>query len=128
MRYQKELEQFYYAIVANNAWFDILREYSVPGYTIMDGASASPVDVSASLDSGVILTDTDLQLLIIQWINNESLPYPQNDTLFSIHFPATVTITKASGVAVKTSCIDFCGYHSNFVWRSQVRVPLCVRP
>jgi hypothetical protein len=105
---QSQLDAFYTAI-ADSSYIDGLSEYDTPTQNIAHGSfKGSFVDTKAP--SGSSVSDDAIQQEIGQRIDDGSLPQPDANTLFMVHFPAGVTITMQGS----TSCQQFCAYHSSF--------------
>jgi hypothetical protein len=106
---QSALDGFYGTIV-NSPYVDWLSEYDTPTQKIGRGSFiGSYVDPSAPTTTQ--LTDDAIRQELGKLIDQGSLPAPDADTLFMMHFPAGVSITM-DGAA---SCQQFCAYHSSFV-------------
>jgi hypothetical protein len=104
----------FYGAITNGPYVDWLSEYDTPtqnigrGHLVMDY-----VDTSAP--AGTAFTDADVQAELTRLIAAGSVPAPDDDTLFVVHFPPGVTVTFDGLV----SCVGFCDYHSNFISNSR---------
>jgi hypothetical protein len=58
------------------------------------------------------VTDADVQGELVWQVAHNNLPIPDNNTLFVVHFPASVQIQMGKPIA--ESCVQFCSYHSGF--------------
>jgi hypothetical protein len=105
---QSDLAGFYTAI-ANSAYVDQLSEYDTSRQKIGRGQFVSSyVDTDAPSDAQV--SDDAVQQELSRLVGNGSLPQPDGNTLFMVHFPAGVTINMQNA----NSCEQFCAYHSSF--------------
>ncbi|MFT3769918.1 MAG: hypothetical protein QM820_31195 [Minicystis sp.] len=105
---QSNLNSFYQTIV-QSPHLDWLSEYKTPTQTIGRGSFlATYVDTAAPTSKS--LKDPDIQKEIARLINNASVPAPDADTLYMVHFPAGVSISMEGNL----SCQQFCAYHGTF--------------
>src|SRR5262249_20132514 len=107
---QTQLNNFYSA-VTRSAYFTWLTEYNTtsPRQTIGFGSLARSVVDSGSPTSSRI-SDAQIQAEISRLIGAGTVPAPDANTLYMVHFPAGVTITQGGS----TSCVQFCAYHGTF--------------
>lgn len=75
--------------------------------TITRGQSVAPVLITPTLAQKQI-TDQEVQAEIVAQIDAGTLPKPDSDTLYMIHFPSDVQIS----IEGMTSCFSFGGYHN----------------
>jgi hypothetical protein len=110
----------FYSTYLNSQHMDWLSEYSTTGLTAVDGRQGTnQVIKRGSVIGEVVLTpsivvksikDSDIQAEIVKQIDNGSLPRPDENTLYMIHFPKNVRISLDGS----TSCLAFGGYHFAF--------------
>jgi hypothetical protein len=106
---QSALDAFYGTIV-NSSYVDWLTEYDTPTQNIGRGTFIGTyVDGAAPADTD--LSDDQVRQELGRLIDAGSLPTPDANTLFMVHFPAGVSITMNGNI---TSCRQFCAYHSSF--------------
>ncbi len=129
----------FYQTLTNSQWMDWLTEYSTtlnvqagsdagkPGtqqvigrgtfagsYTLGPLSQTYPAycgNFFAGTSGLTCVEDTDIQNELIFQIGNHHLPPPDGNTLYMVHFPASVQISIANPPA--SSCQDFCAYHSS---------------
>lgn len=115
---QQNLAGFYSSIV-NSTQMDWLDQYSTFGKSL-DGRQGTNQHIGrGSYITDVIiqpkntsknLDDTEIQAEIESQIANNTLPKPDQNTIYMIHFPAGIAIT----IEGMKSCQDFCAYHEGF--------------
>lgn len=105
---QSGINGFYQAIV-QSPHLDWLSEYNTPTQKIGRGSFlASYVDTGAPTSKS--LKNRDIQKEVARLINNGSVPAPDADTLYMVHFPAGVSIDMDGNI----SCQQYCAYHGTF--------------
>jgi hypothetical protein len=105
---QSALDGFYKTI-ADSVFVGQLSEYNTPTQKITPGQFVSSfVDTTAPMDSE--LDDSTVQQELANLIRGGSLPQPDANTLFMVHFPPGLTISMQGA----SSCQQFCAYHSSF--------------
>jgi hypothetical protein len=104
-----QINQFF-DVVLTSSLLDLLAIYSVPGMTIGHGTRIGTTTIGTSQPGRGTnnLTDAQIQQAIQQWIGNNTIPQPNNNTLYFIYLPPNVGVSDAQGQA---SCTDMCGYH-----------------
>lgn len=103
----KEMLASFYKAVTQSAHFDMLQEYDTPSYKIGRGSYLGMYEDSATATK---LSDTAVQTYLSGLIDAHKVPPPDDDIIYMIYFPSTVSITQGGG----TSCVDFCAYHNSF--------------
>jgi hypothetical protein len=100
----------FFDFVLTSALLDQLAEYSVPATSIGHGTRTGTKTVGdAPLASSV--TDADIQGFVQKQLATDStLPRPTANSLYFVYLPPGVSIAMKSG----SSCVNFCGYHSDF--------------
>jgi hypothetical protein len=118
---QSALNTFYTDIV-NSPYMDWLAEYSTSTQSIGRGQFiGSTLDTSPP--SGSSFSDDDVATEIDRLIDAGSLPEPDADTLYMVHFPSYVTVYLGSS----PSCSSWLAYHSTYI-RNGREVPYGVMP
>jgi len=115
---QSQIGPFYSAIV-NSTHMDWLTEYNTATRAV-DGRDGTQQQIGRGSHLGEItitpsiasthLDDKDVQSELQHQIDIGTLPKPDDNTLYMIHFPPGVSIT----IEGMTSCSAFCGYHEGF--------------
>jgi hypothetical protein len=106
-RFQTSLTAFY-ANITNSVFLDWMVEYDTPAQAIGRGRGLpGVVDANAPLGH---LSDFDVQNEIARLIDNHTVPAPDRNTLYAVHFAPGVIIGDSGFV----SCQQFCAYHSVF--------------
>jgi hypothetical protein len=98
---------FYRELVASGA-DDWLNEYNFGPYVLGRGGFVGTFRINAT--SPASLSDANVQTALQSAITSSALPFPDDNTLYMVHFPKGDTITNGTQV----SCTDFCGYHAAF--------------
>lgn len=109
--YASQINAFYSGIT-NSAYMDWLSEYDTSSQNIGRGAfGGSYVDTAAPTGT---ITDAQVQAEISRLITNGSVPAPDANTLYAVHYAPGVRLLQPDGTA---SCAPggFCGYHGTFV-------------
>ncbi len=105
-----KVKDFEAKVGATDYWKAATGEYGVGVLT-----SATPIDSPETMTGAI--TDAQIQQWLGGKLNADDATFPPTDsnTVYSIHYPADVTITLPDGSQGNaTSCQDFGGYHSNF--------------
>jgi hypothetical protein len=92
---------------------DWLEEYNTtsPPQTIGRGSFRGSTQITpATGRNGTRISDANIQAELAAQIAGGTLPPPDDNALYVIHFPRGKTITFETA----TSCIDFCAYHGTF--------------
>jgi hypothetical protein len=111
---QSNMNAFYSAVTAGQ-YMTFLSQYSTtsPAQTIGNGTRGTPfVDSNATAS----VTDAQVQARLNALFTAGTLPAPNNNNLYMVHFPAGMTITDSGG---SKSCVVFCAYHGTYVRNSQ---------
>ena len=106
----------FYGAITNSRFLDVADEYSTTTRLMGRGTLIQSVTITPNNTSATLL-DSDIQNELATQINQQKLPVADGNTLYQIHFPASVTkITEPFG---GVSCVNFCAYH----WVANVTVP-----
>ncbi|HEX8112392.1 MAG TPA: hypothetical protein VF516_31900 [Kofleriaceae bacterium] len=113
----------FYAGVTNSNYLDWWNEYDT-NITVQSGSHAGTAGTGQHIGRGNLVgtrtltpvpagnvTDTQIQATLDQAFTNGTLPQPDANTIYAIHFPRSVTITLDGS----KSCSAFGGYHFNTV-------------
>jgi hypothetical protein len=120
-QFQTNVNAFYKA-VTNSALWDLLRQYTGPtGTPIGRGSGVNGVVDNATRTR---VSDAQIHTELNRLFANGTLPAPNAQTYFPVHFPAGTTITAPDG---SRSCVVFCAYHGTYV-RNGVNVNYGVIP
>jgi hypothetical protein len=113
---QSAMDDFYTSYV-NSKHMDWLTEYNTnlsavdgragTNQKISRGTSVAPILIQPVLTSKQI-ADEQIQTEIIAQINAGTLPRPDSNTLYMIHFPSDISIS----IEGMSSCFSFGGYHN----------------
>lgn len=100
-----QLIAFYKALVAPNAYFGLLTEYSVPSLNQTIGFGDSPSAYIASEANYAVLPDSFIQATMSRWFQNNQLAQPNADgsSYYPIHVPRYDLCASVG-----------CGYHTSF--------------
>lgn len=99
----------WYSTIVQSAFMDWLREYNKPGYSLTRGellgvfTDPTPPSKTALSESG------DVQPELSKLIANHTIPAPDADTLYMIHFGPGLSIGQGGGTS--GSCAGWCGFH-----------------
>ena len=109
----------FYAGVTNSNYLDWLNEYDT-NITTQSGSHAGTPGTGQRIGRGNLVgtrtltpvpagnvTDSQIQATLDQAFSNGTLPQPDANTIYAIHFPRSVTITLDGS----RSCSAFGGYH-----------------
>ena len=105
----------FYSAVTSGQYMTFLSQYSTttPAQTIGNGTRGTPfVDNQTT----TAVTDAQVQARLNALFTAGSLPAPNNNNLYMVHFPAGVQVTDSGG---SKSCVVFCAYHGTYVRNSQ---------
>lgn len=101
------LSAFFDYIVASPL-IDQLSEYDVQDYAISQGSTTGAILLRSS--PGGDIADADIQRLIQdEMASDPAVPQPTPDSLYYVFLPPGVTV----GLDGASSCVNFCGYHSD---------------
>jgi hypothetical protein len=104
VQFQDKLNTFYGEVTKSPYW-EWLSEYNTKDQKIGHGKLlASFVDTGAP--SATAITDQDVQNEVSRLIDAGSIPTPDGNTLYMVHFPP--------GLSIDDSCTTWCAYHSSF--------------
>jgi hypothetical protein len=107
----------FYTAVTNSAYFDWLSEYntSSPVQKIGRGSFAGSYnDTGAPKGS---LKDDDLRTHLSSLIDAGTVPAPDANTLYALHFAPGISITMSDGSG---SCQVFCAYHNSYTHNGKI--------
>jgi len=109
---ETELTWFYQDIVGSSYMETLASEFSIKNQPIGLGSYGRSFTYNTSTNSNIDMTD--IHELLAQWISNGTLPSPNGNTYFAIHFGPGINVTYTEDGETYASCIDFCGYHTTF--------------
>lgn len=112
-----KIEDFVNRVGSSTYWAAITHDYGV-GTT-----SASPSIHLDEISTGTI-TDDGIQQWLREHIRGNLLPQPDNNTMYLLHYPWSMTIVLQGS----RSCRGFGGYHSNFKLADGRQVVYAVMP
>jgi hypothetical protein len=115
-QFQANINAFYKG-VTNSVLFDMLRQYSSIG-------RGSGVNGIVDNRTTTRVSDNAIHTELNRLFTAGTLPAPNANTYFPVHFPAGVSITAPDG---SRSCVQFCAYHGTYV-RNGVNVNYGVIP
>ncbi len=102
--FKTNLDAFYGAVVQSSIYTSLLPQYSSIG-TGTKGTSFTGTQTATSV------TDSAVQSYLVSLMNAGSIPLPNANNYYPVHFPPGVTIKDSSG---KSSCVTWCAYHGTF--------------
>ena len=103
------LDSFYTGVV-NSPYYDWLIEYKTSSQpSVGRGSFLGSYAYTAGATGSI--TDSQIESALGKLIDAGSLPTPDANTLFAIHFASGISITMSDG---SKSCSVFCAYHSSF--------------
>jgi hypothetical protein len=106
---QASIDDFNMKIGPSKYWTGVTAEYGVGA-----GTALPPFHATDTL--GKTITDSAIRAwLSTQIKSTPNFPQPDDNTLYAIYYPDTITISSPSG----TSCKQFQGYHDDFAIASQ---------
>jgi len=115
-QFQSNLNAFYKG-VTNSKLYDMLAQYSLIGRgTAVNGFVDNRTTTSVS--------DAAVQTELNRLFTAGSLPLPNANNYYPVHFPSGVRITAPDG---SRSCVQFCAYHGTYV-RNGVNVNYGIIP
>ncbi len=88
---------------------DMLHQYDTKDTSIGRGKLSGSLSISLG-GTAKNIDDKAIQLIINNWIKAGVVPQPSKNTLYFIYTDQGITVTMDGS----SSCVDFCGYHSNF--------------
>jgi hypothetical protein len=103
----------FFDYILNSPLIELLNEYSVGNQVIGSGKRTGTKTITASEPGQTAaagsreIDDTEIQQAIQGWIADETIPKPNDNTLYFLYLPPGVT-TILNG---DRSCTNFCGYH-----------------
>ncbi len=112
----KDMLAQYYTSITQSAYFDWLVEYNTTNYKISRGSFLGTYEDTNSATASVTLDDTDIGPYLDKLIAAGKIPAPDDNTIYQIHFPASVTITLQGA----QSCVVFCAYHNSYMHGNQI--------
>ena len=104
----------FFNFILTSPLLDFLGEYSVPGQPIGFGQLGNTTVITdsdpgtANPDGSRVVTDSQIQQALQDWINALRIPQPGSNTLFFVYLPPNVTVQAFN----TSSCVGFCGYHN----------------
>lgn len=120
--FQSNLNSFYTG-VTNSPLFDMLTQYNTtsPAQTISRGTRGTPF---VDNQTATKVSDANIQTELNRLFGLGSLPLPNANNLYMVHFPPGTSITAPDN---SRSCVVFCAYHGTYV-RNGVNVNYGVMP
>jgi MYXO-CTERM domain-containing protein len=112
---RKNIDDAYLKMV-QGPFFDWLREYDAGGQKIRRGTFGGSVIDPAPPSKTVVDDQRDLVPHLAALIDAKTVPAPDDNTLYMVHFPSSIVITMYGS----SSCQEFCAYHSSFTHKGQV--------
>ncbi len=98
----------FYTAITNSAYIDWLSEYDTPTTSIGRGTLiANYTDASAAIGD---LAGSDVETELTRLIDAGSIPFPDANTAYAIHFSPGVTVSFDG----YETCKSICGYHSTY--------------
>ena len=113
VQYASQLEKFYAGVTKSN-WFRIFSEQSTTSTKIGMGSWVKSFSDSTA-PTGTV-TDTQIQSRLKALISNGSVPAPDANTYYAIHFAPGITIKDGTDI----SCQQFCAYHGTIAYSVSV--------
>ncbi len=115
--FQSNLNSFYSTIVTSSLYTSLLPQYSGIG----TGTRGTPFVGTKSAGS---YTDAQVQAYLNTLFAAGSIPAPNANNYYPVHFPPSTSITASDG---SRSCVQFCAYHGTYV-RNGVNVNYGIVP
>jgi hypothetical protein len=115
-QFQANTNAFYKGVTASRL-YDMLAQYSAIG-------RGSAVNGILDNRATASVSDATVQAELNRLFAAGTLPAPNANTYYPVHFPAGMTITAPDG---SRSCVQFCAYHGTYV-RNGVNVNYGVMP
>jgi hypothetical protein len=103
----------FYSAMVHGAFMHYLSEFATPTQTIGSyGSFLGTFRIAPAQPSGTI-TDDQIQTELTNQIAQGSLPTPDANTIYMLHFPPEITVQGPiiGGSSIGLSCVDYCGYH-----------------
>jgi hypothetical protein len=97
----------YFTAILASPLIDQLSEYNVPDYTIGHGKLTGTHTITANAPAGSI-TDDAITTALQQWIQQNTIPGYNANTLYFLYMDINVTVVMGGG----SYCQNFCGYHN----------------
>lgn len=119
IRCSATIDSSYTTMVASSIYTSLLPQYSAIG---AGSNHATYSDTAAP--TGTNISDAQIQTELSRLITAGSVPAPDGNTYYPIHFPSGRKITGSDG---SQSCVQFCAYHGTYV-RNGVNVYYGVIP
>lgn len=92
--------------IVGSSWWSVMTEYGV-------GAGTSPTHVSIADPAPTKILDSEIRVWLHDRIEDDTLPYPEADTLYMLYYPSGTTVTlDQAGAPPADSCSSFGGYHN----------------
>ncbi len=111
--YASQLEGFYAGIL-QSPYMDWLREYDEPSYSIVRGSVLGTFIDSTAPSKTTVDEVTDIQPELKKLVANGTVPAPDADTLYMIHFAPGIVITQAGDPSCSSSSNNaWCAFHDN---------------
>lgn len=101
----------FYGAVTNSAYFDMLQEYNTTSPVQKFGRGSWIARYAYTAGATGTVQDSAIHTALASLIDAGSVPAPDADTLYAIHFAPNITIQMSDG---STSCQVFCAYHNSF--------------
>ena len=107
----------FFDFILTSSLMDQLGEYSWQEKSIHHGSRVGTKTITASnpgfvnRDGSRVVTDDQIQKALQLWISNNTVPQPNNNTLFFVYLPPNVTVNAGGGRSCGPSPNGFCGYH-----------------
>jgi len=118
------VEDFVGKLGASTYWSTVTSEYGVGGATAGTAVILTQT-APATLDGSTIPAWIDAQLAATP----PTLPTPDANTIYVLHYPASTTITLTSSLqGTSTSCVDFGGFHQTAALADNSPVAYAVIP
>lgn len=81
------------------------------------GPSRSGGHVAVREAPGSSLSDSDVEDWLVKKLDDGTLPPPTDQSLYTLYYPASTTVTFEDGSGSAASCQTFLGYHSAVVYK-----------
>lgn len=102
---EKQIQDFDDVIGSLSWWPTVNADYGV-------GLATSGGHVSVATPPPAQMTDYDVQQWIQARIQDQTLPTPTDQTIYTLYYPSSTTISLGAN---DTSCGSFLGYHSSII-------------
>ncbi|HEY7376497.1 MAG TPA: ricin-type beta-trefoil lectin domain protein [Polyangia bacterium] len=110
-----EMPAFYTRLTGSPVYMDWLEEYSINSIPIGRGSLGAAITISP-FNTNAALSEPDVQNELRNQINAGSLPAPDVNSVYMLHFPPGITITHNGTVTCATG---LCGWHHVFNFNGQ---------